>query len=373
MLYRLRLERDLKRWQEKGLLSEATAAAIRAELAGAHWSISAAGAFAILGAILFGFAVMSFVAANWDGMSKLLRLLLLVGAMWACYGAAAYLLPRNLGRFAHAAILGGIAVYGASIMLVAQMYHMEGSPPDAVLLWALGGLAAAYLVRSEAALGASIVLITTWSLYERMLSETAHWSFLAVWALAAACAYLLRWRPGLHLAAVSLVIWLVPLGALILDNHAHWVVAMIGLAIAAAGSLGGRELDQRLGPVSSAVFAYGLAVTVAALFTLQFIDERAIPSLRAPNGIAVLLLLAVLTLGLLLAAMAWGIHTDNSGAMWIAYAGFAAEIFTLYVKTFGTLLNTSLFFLVAAIIVSGLAWLALRLHRRAQPAVGGVT
>ena len=28
-------------------------------------------------------------------------------------------------------MLGGIAVYGASIMLIAQMYHMEGNPPDA--------------------------------------------------------------------------------------------------------------------------------------------------------------------------------------------------------------------------------------------------
>ena len=45
-------------------------------------------------------------------------------------------------------MLGGIAVYGASIMLIAQMYHMEGNPPDAVLMWALGALLAAVLVRS---------------------------------------------------------------------------------------------------------------------------------------------------------------------------------------------------------------------------------
>ena len=173
---------------------------------------------------------------------------------------------------------------------------------------------------------------------------------------------------GLHLAALSLVIWLVPLGALILDTHAHWIVVLIGLLVALASSAGARELDARVGPVSAAVFCYGLAIAIAALFILQFIDDRAIPSVHKPNGLAVLIVLAVFTLGLLLAAMAWGIHTDNSGAMWIAYAAFAAEIFTLYVKTFGNLLNTSLFFLVSAIIVSGLAWLALRLHKRANPA-----
>jgi hypothetical protein len=42
---------------------------------------------------------------------------------------------------------------------------------------------------------------------------------------------------------------------------------------------------------------------------------------------------------------------------------FALETFALYVRSFGSLLNTSLFFLVAALIVSALAWLAYPLHR----------
>ena len=83
-------------------------------------------------------------------MSKLARLLLLLATLWGCYGAAAVLLQRRLEAFAQAAVLGGIAVYGASIMLIAQMYHMEGNPPDAVLLWALGALLAAVLAQSNA-------------------------------------------------------------------------------------------------------------------------------------------------------------------------------------------------------------------------------
>ena len=51
---------------------------------------------------------------------------------------------------------------------------------------------------------------------------------------------------------------------------------------------------------------------------------------------------------LLLAAMYWALATDNRGALWLAYAAFALEIFALYWRTLGTLLNTSLFFLVAA-------------------------
>jgi uncharacterized membrane protein len=65
--------------------------------------------------------------------------------------------------------------------------------------------------------------------------------------------------------------------------------------------------------------------------------------------------------------MLWSLSADNRGALWLAYSAFALEIFTLYLRTFGTLLNTSLFFLVAAVIVSGLAWAAYKLHQRKAP------
>ena len=68
--------------------------------------------------------------------------------------------------------------------MIAQMYHMEGNPPDAVLTWAMGALLAVALVRSGPALAATFVLLTFWSCYERGLTNTAHWEFLAAWAAA---------------------------------------------------------------------------------------------------------------------------------------------------------------------------------------------
>jgi uncharacterized membrane protein len=163
MWYGQKIERDLNRWQAAGWISESGSAAIRADLASRKPPFGAAAILAMLGAVLFGFAIMSFVAANWNVMSKLARLMLLLSTLWACYGGAAYLFRRQLPMFAQAAVLGGVAVYGASIMLIAQMYHMEGSPPDAVLLWALGALLAAVLVPSAAALAAAFVLIVVWT------------------------------------------------------------------------------------------------------------------------------------------------------------------------------------------------------------------
>ena len=82
------------------------------------------------------------------------------------------------------------------------------------------------------------------------------------------------------------------------------------------------------------------------------------------------MLLAILTLALLLGAMLWALHSDNRAALWLAYAGFALEVFSLYVKTFGTLLDTSLFFLIAAVMVSALGLGRLQVAS-AQTADGG--
>ena len=251
--YRHRVERDLKRWQAAGWVSDTGAAAIEADLKTSKSPFSAAPILAVLGAVLFGFAVMSFVAANWSAMSKLTRLLLLLVTLWGCYGAAAALIQRQLQVFAGAAILGGIAVYGASIMLIAQMYHMEGNPPDAILMWALGALLAAVLLQSNAALAATFVLISVWTCWERGLAFTAHWPFLIVWVIATAAVVWIRWRPGLHLSALALVQWLVPLGYLLWDHHAHWVVLVVGLAVAAGAAAGAEHDRSHLADIGAAV------------------------------------------------------------------------------------------------------------------------
>jgi uncharacterized membrane protein len=361
--YTQRVERDLARWQAEGWVSDAGAASIRADLAARPAAFGAAAIFAVLGAVLFGFAIMSFVAAHWTTMSKLARLALLLATLWACYGAAAVLFSRRHDNFAHAAVLAGITVYGASIMLIAQMYHIDGNPPDAVLWWALGALLAAALAQSNPALASAFVLITVWTAWERMFAQEPHWTFLLVWAAAVAVTFWLHWRPGLHLATLSLIAWLIPLGFLVLNRHAHWLVALIGTGAALVAAFAGPAIDRRLRS-AQALFTYGVATAFIALFIAQFIDDYSFFHTERRRTLGLLLLLAVVTLIGLLAAMAWALNTDNRPALWVGYAGFAAEIYALYWYTLGSMLETSLFFLVAAILVSALAWLAYLLHRR---------
>jgi uncharacterized membrane protein len=166
------------------------------------------------------------------------------------------------------------------------------------------------------------------------------------------------------------VAWLVPLGYFVLGRHAHWLVAAIGVAAALAAVAAARTID-RWTRSSQAIFAYAVAVGFAGLFNMQFIEELGFGPVAGKLSLGQFLALAALTLALLVTAMYWALATENRGALWVGYATFAVEIFAIYVRMLGTLLNTSLFFLVAALIVSALAWAAYRLHQRQVPATGG--
>src|SRR5690606_18866048 len=130
---------------------------------------------------LIGFAVMSFVAANWQSMPKLARIIMLLAGMAGSYGLAGVLASRGQRAFADAAVLAGVGIFGAAIMLIAQMYHMEGHPPDAVLVWGAGALLAGAGLRSRPTLGLAMLLSGLWAGWETALSNAVFWPFLLGW------------------------------------------------------------------------------------------------------------------------------------------------------------------------------------------------
>lgn len=362
--YRKRIERDLVRWREAGWVTPEGDAAIRREVAASGYHLGLANALAILAAVLIGFAVMSFVAANWQHMPRLLRVGLLVAALWASYLTAAAMAQRNMMGFAHAAILLGVGIFGGSIMLISQMYHMDGNPADFVLLWAAGAFLAGLVLRSNPSLAFAMVLIVVWGVMEALRLDRVFWPFLVPWALISAVFYWQRWRPGLHLSGIALSGFLISLGYRLLEGHAHGLVVAIGLAIGALAIVGEREKPD-LPALWHGVLGYGLVIAFAGLLALQFVEK---PSLD------IFILLAVFAIALSIAAISWGLNTENRGVLWLGYIGFSIEILSIYSKTIGTLLNTSLFFLVAGVIVAGLAALAYRIHgRQGAPAPGAAS
>lgn len=364
--YKRRIKRDLERWQSNGWVSAEGRAAIAADVDSSGREFGLAPALGILASVLFGFAAISFVAAHWEDMPRLGRLALLLACIWSGYGAAGWLTTRGHTLLADAAVLFACGMFGASIMLISQMYNIGGNPADGVLMWWVGTLLAGAVLRSNPALALAMILVCVWSFFETSERSDVHWPFLIGWALVTGAFIWQRWRPGLHLSALSLSAFVVSLGYQLDGGHQHGLVAMIGILAAVAAIAAEKllpDLDATLDHIAAPLFAYGLAVAVAGLFALQFLEDP-----RLGNLIA----LATASLVLILGAIAYALSTGNRGALWIGYLAFSAEVLTLYGVTVGTILGTSLFFLIAAIIVSLLAYAALRLARRAAASPGGL-
>jgi uncharacterized membrane protein len=352
--YRNRLWRDLERWRGAGWITADGEAAIRADVLSRGHAVGLPGVLAILSAVLIGFAVMSFVAANWQDMPRLARLGLLTASLWAAYAMADQLFRRGMAPFGHAAVLLGCSVFGASIMLVSQMYHMDGNAPDAVLLWAIGTFLAGVLLRSNPALAFALVIFSIWGVWETGQREHLYWPYLIAWALVAAAFYWQRWEPGVHLAGLALSGFIVLYGYVEDHRQGHELVVAAGTAIGALSALGLARLPH-LDTIWRGGLVYALLTVLAGLWALQFV--------RSPDT-AEFAVLAAINLAITLAAIWWGLLAPDRLALWLGYFGFSFEILGIYGRTVGTLMGSSVFFLTAGFLVAGLAYFAYRLHAR---------
>ena len=265
--HKKRVERDLSRWREAGWVTADGEAQIRADLTRAP-GLNIASVLSMLAAVLLAFAVMSFVGANWQEMSKLLRMVLLFGALWASTLGAGALFQRGMDGFGHAAAMLGSAIFGASIMLISQMYHMNGNAPDAVLLWAGGALLSGLLLRSGPTLALSMVLVCLWSGMETSQRNEVFWPFLAAWAAVSAGFYWLSWRPGVHLAGLALSGFIVSFGYIWHNGHQHLAVTAVGLALIAIAAAGDR-LRPDLSGLWPAALGYSVVIAFFGLMALQ--------------------------------------------------------------------------------------------------------
>ncbi len=430
-LYRRRLETDLQIWRERGWVSPEAAASILSSVkveGGPRTAI----VVGFLGAVLIAFAAIAFVAANWAAMPRPSRLAILVGGMAVSYGAAVLFSRARHPWFADAAIFAGAALFGASIMLVAQSYHISGDYPDALLMWGAGAFFAAVLGPSRAALALALVVFGIWSWAETFdYGWVVHWHFLIALAPVAAVAGAWSWRPGMHLSTLALVGWIVVVSIRLVDAWdvnvaaALCLLASAALALFSAGRfMASRPGWTRTGRFGSVFSVYGLFGFLAVFILLQialregptpdFAEDRAAlvaaavlslvgaglliascASLRDvmldaatpilvclgaaaltvaasgsdgfANSLALQVLLGILAIVASVWAVAYGNRTHSRSAATFGLIAFAAEVLYLYFVTFGTLLDTALFFLVGGVLMIGLAAVLVRLQRRLRP------
>jgi uncharacterized membrane protein len=398
--YLEQLKKDIERWVDADLVSRGSVPAML-DLAGpAETRRSLPVILATLGAILLAFAAMTYVAANWQGMGKLAKLIILFSGMWAALGIAAELSRRNLEDYAHAALLFGSAMLGVNIMLVGQTYHINAHWPDGVLVWGIGVFAAALLASSRAALALAIILFSFWTWSETFQFEVRiHWPYMIAFFAALALAERFKWAPAFHLLLLSFVSWLI-MNAVVLIEITDWegpavtallmsVGALIWAMAHAAPTFPFARAMERYGMfltfvlffamhtigheqtndqtflftslVGLSVFGVAGAVAVARSTRMRIQDVCAMAAalvaaivfslLPEPFNATQKFLYVALFIGLMLWAVDHGAKNEDNFVVNLAFVGFGAEVIYLYLSTFGTLLDQAAFFALGGVLL----------------------
>lgn len=419
--YHKRLSRDLERWMSRGWLSSDGRAAILSDIESRQGPSRLPAIIGILGALLLTTGAMTFVSANWDEMSKLTRLILLISAMWAAFGAAVWFQRSSHDYLLEAMLFLGAGLFGVNIMLIAQIYHIDGHYPDALFLWIAGALIVTLVLESRAALALAFVLMVIWTGTEMFeFDVTVHWPFLPVWIVATVLVVRLNWPAGLHLAILSLAFW-VASTLLRLADIWHWplhqifgLLALIALGIF-LGALSRAERPSLIMDFEPALMRYAMLGFLSSAFCVQ-LEFRSGEYFELLPG---LLMAAALLLAVFAAAAVWWrdilskvdlavligfalwlalitfvpkhmmlwLHAPilMGFAIWLmgfaqhrayriilpmALSAFGIEVLYVYGKTLGSLLDTSLFFLAGGALLIVLAIGLEKLRRVMSPDAG---
>lgn len=430
MGYLSRLGKDLDRWIEQGWVDPGRRDTILADAGAHHRHWTATGALTILGAVLLALSALTFVAANWEGMPRLLRFGVILIPLWLSLAGAGQAFDRGATALGHALAVLGVALFGVAILLTAQTFNLASYRNTAVLVWCLAGLATAIILPSRPVLILSALLGALWAGLEiaNPFVTGTLWLYLPLWLASLALAIRLESRVTIHLLAFALVLWvghglveyreMTDLEPAILQVAAVLVFGLLALGAAQLRDrnvLGGGSLAAWL-----AVTTAGLAIliqpglsdrnTMGALEEAGLYLPLALPALlligalsawrvrtgrmqaRSATGlgIAALALFALpfaygtawdgIGLQILLGACLYaacvvlileGSRTGSRAAGVIGICAFIGQTLYVYFETFGGLLDTALFFLVGGLILFALGFGLMRWQHRPSHANRG--
>lgn len=424
-LYRRTVQLDLDHWIKDGLVPQASRDAILADLNNQKHSLSAVGILAMLGAIFMALAGLSFVAANWGVIPKLVRLGFILAMMWSAFGISIYALNRNAAAFAHAFALIGAALFGGGIMLVAQIFNISAHYPNGILIWAIGALAVALSLRSRPVLLLSAILVALWMLI-------SYWGplpgnpFILYYPVIAGTFFVLALRfhapDSQHVLILATLVWIINvLSVQVEHEHLHGIeagslYAAIMLSLVLVCGFFKSSPNRGIGILQ---FWSSIALLIASFaiqfsFTDQLSRTNEVPTsmwylLAGATSVLVLFGLGVLWLrkridlitGIIIiaflflvllvpwlddmmraggahllygaaffagavAAMMQGAKTHNRTLIWLGGLAFTAEALYAYFETFKNLLSTSIFFFIGGLLLLGFALFAMRFGKRVR-------
>jgi uncharacterized membrane protein len=365
MGFSVSVNKDIERWLAAGLIDSATAEKLNAELESRPGKFGLGAVLGVLGAVLLGAALLSFVAANWEAFPRLMRVGLILGVIIAGYLGGAWRAGKGDALFSGVLYLLAAIAFGGGIALVGQMYHLSGDAASAALVWCVATLFAAFVLASGNLAGmAGIIglfyLVTVFS-ESSWHSQNYVWVVPLLSAAIALIARLTHTRIGLH---ASVWLFLAMFIYIRLDNDVEaldWFFAIGGAAMFIACAWF-EPLVERITHFARGLQFYALAASFAGLFGWQFEQWDA----SVPASI----LLGVTVIALTIAALALK-GRDHRPVRSLSYLVFAVEVLWLAYLTVSTLMGSAAFFFLIGLFVIALAFLVVRMEKRFKAAQTG--
>jgi uncharacterized membrane protein len=111
-----------------------------------------------VGAVLIALGVFSFVAANWSGMFRSVKIITLLGLVVSAYAGGWICEEKQMRRTAGALYMLGSLVFGASIFLIGQIFNARGNWADGFIFWMIGVIPLAWVLQRSALWSISILV-----------------------------------------------------------------------------------------------------------------------------------------------------------------------------------------------------------------------
>lgn len=120
--------------------------------------------FSTIGAIVFGIGVILFIASNWQQIPNTIKVLILLGSTFGSYyiGYVLRYQKQTLVKVGASLIFLGALLFGATIFLIAQMYHVNANNHILILIWLAGIIPLVYALKTKPIAGLSSFLFFLW-------------------------------------------------------------------------------------------------------------------------------------------------------------------------------------------------------------------
>jgi uncharacterized membrane protein len=356
--YSSRVRADAARWVALGIVDGKAAEAIVADVeARDRRSLSFGSILAMMAALLFGAAILIFVASNWEAMPRLARVGSLFAIIFAGYAGGAVLKLRNHSAIAEGAWLIAAAAFGGSIALIGQMYHLSGDETQAILVWCAGTAVAAAALRSDPLTMAAVALAAAW-LFLVGVNFWRDYEFPHAFMAIAVVLWLISYWTGSAAARHLLLLSFVFYGALLAAETDVARVAPILAAVSAAVFAVAVAMPkdvERIVRINGLTPVHGLIGFLTGIVMTQLeIGDESGPAFAIAAGVALAGIVAAVVLA----------GRESRGLRWIAYAAFALELCLIYAVMIEGMLGTAGFFLSAGVILGLLAVAIIRVEKR---------